>query len=358
MRGIKLGILGVGHIGLVHLQSAQVLDGVSVVAAADAVSSNRKLARQQGVPQIYSNYEDLLDNEAVDAVVVALPPSLHEEATTRAAEAGCDVFVEKPFARSSSEAKRMIEVADDAGVWLGVDHTLRYQSEMTTVKSAYDAGRIGHVPLCHVARINSGPFDPPPPTDAVPEWPLDPQATGGGAVMDLGVHLFDLLEWLFGEMEICHAELDRQLDVDYETSASIMLRSSTTGTVATMHCGFYQWETPPEVNMRVVLDGVADTIESTDYVPDFYRHVGTAALKNIAKRLVGSDPDYFEPTYYYRAHYRALRDFLDAVLADRAPPVGGAEGLRTLELVEEAYRCAGATTRDQHQIPPLEREYR
>lgn len=354
MSEIRIGILGIGHIGAVHLQSARAMDGVRVTSAADAVESNRTLARRLGVPSVYPGYDELLDDESLDAVVVALPPFLHKEATLRAVEEGCHVFVEKPFARSIGEGRRMVEAAAGAGVALGVDHTLRYQPEMRALKDAYDEGGVGHVPLCHLTRINNGPFATPSATERVPEWPLDPDATGGGAVMDLGVHLFDFLEWTFGGMEVQHAALERQLDLDYEDTAAVTLRSTQTGTLATVHCGFYQWEDPPDVNMRIRLDGVAKTIESDDFTPDFYRHAGTAALKNVAKRLVGVDPDYFAPTYYYRAHFEALQAFVEAIEAGRDPPVSGADGLRAIELVEETYRVAddGPPERERA-MPPI-----
>jgi predicted dehydrogenase len=235
----------------------------------------------------------------------------------------------------------MIDAAGDAGVALGVDHTLRYHPEMCRLKQEYDDGRLGHVPLCHLARINSGPFETPPATSPLGDWQFDPEATGGGALMDLGIHLFDLLEWLFGGIEVRHAVLDRQFDLEYEDTAAVTLQSVETGTIGTVHCGFYQWEEPPDVNLRARLDGVAATIESTDFVPGFYQHAGTSALANVARRLSGSDPEYFEPTYYYRAHFEALEAFADAVAAGREPPVDGTDGRRAIELVEAAYRVAG-----------------
>lgn len=342
MNDTRIGVLGVGHIGAVHLQSARVMDGATLVGAADVSPENRSLARRLGAPVVYEDFAELLDAEPLDVVVVALPPFLHEEATVRAIETDCAVFVEKPLARSAEEGQRMVDAADGADVALGVDHTLRYQPEMRQLKEAYDEGRLGHVPLCHLARINNGPFEGPPAAKPVPEWPLDPNATGGGAVMDLGVHLFDFLEWVFGDMEVRHAALDRQLDIDYEDTAAVTLRSAETGTLATTHCGFYQWEEPPAVNMQVRLEGVADSVANADFVPDFYRHAGRSALANLGKRLLGREPDYFEPTYYYRAHFEALRDFVRSVHEGRDVPVSGVDGLRTLRLVAETYRLAGA----------------
>lgn len=346
MSEIRVGVLGVGHIGAVHAQSAMAMAGVSLVGIADVSSSNRALARKLGVPSVYAEYAELLEAEAIDVAVVALPPFLHEDATTSAVAAGCDVFVEKPFARTSEEADRMIEAADEADVRLGVDHTLRYQPEMRELKAAYDSGRLGAVPLCHLARINDGPFEQPPPTSPVPDWPLDAEATGGGAVMDLGVHLFDFLEWIFGDMSVSYADLGRQLDLEYEDTALVVLRSRETGTLASAHCGFYQWEEPPTVNMHVRLDGVSESISSAEYVPDFYRHAGRSAIENVARRLVGKEPEYFQPTYYYRAHFEALQAFVDAIRDGREPPVSGRDGKRAIELIEETYAAAEENERE------------
>lgn len=334
----KIGILGAGHIGKVHLQSARAMDDVTVAAVADKVAKNRRYATKLGAKRVYEDYDELLAKEGVDIVVVALPPFLHADATKKAANRGSHVFIEKPLARTTEEARDMVETAESAGVSIGVDHTLRYHPEMRTLKERYDDGTLGHVPLCFISRINNGPFDSPPPNEPIPDWQLNADLTGGGALIDLGVHLFDLLEWFFGSMEVRHAELDRQLNLDYEDTAAVTLQSTETGTTASLHCGFYQWENPPEVNLNFRLDGVAETAESSSFVPNFYANAGRAALTNVAKRLTGTDPDYYGPTYYYQAHFDALRDFVLAIRAGADPPVSGHEGLRVLELVEQAYR--------------------
>ena len=341
MSVLDLGILGLGNIGTVHLQSAQRLPNVRVRAIADASAENRTLARKLGVGRTYTDYEELCERETVDAVVVALPPFLHADAVEAAAAHGFDAFVEKPFATSSAEAARMVEDAHEGGIALGVDHTIRYQPGIREMKSEYDAGHVGHVPLATISRINNGPFSAPPAERSLPTWQFDPEATGGGALMDLGVHLFDVLEWFFGDLTVEHASVDRQLDLAFEDTANVVVRSEETGTTATLNCGFFQWEEPPNVNMRFQLDGIADSLENSDYAPaSFPVHAAKAASRNVWKRLRGEEPDYFEPTYYYRAHYDALRSFCEAVAAGEDPPVSGENGRRMVELVEEAYAAA------------------
>lgn len=95
------------------------------------------------------------------------------------------------------------------------------------------------------------------------------------------------------------------------------------------------------MNLNVRLEGVTGSVESREFVPEnFPRYAARAAAENVARRLTGRDPDCFAPTYYYAAHYEALRAFLEAVRADEPPPVSGRDGRRTIELAEAAFRAA------------------
>lgn len=341
MDELSVGLVGAGNMGLVHLQSVQALPGATVEAAADIATENRDRARRLGVETTYEEYTDLLEQENLDVVIVALPPFLHADATIRAIEEGCHVFVEKPFARTSIEAEETVDAAARAGVHLGVDHTMRYMPQIQRMKEAYDEGRLGHVPLAAISRINNGPFSTPPATEQLPTWQLDSEATGGGALLDLGVHLFDVLEWFFGEVTVTHATIGRQLALPFEDTATVVVESARTGTVAMLTCGFFQWEEPPDINMRFRLEGVAQSIGSDEFLPnDFVVHAAGSAMKNLGKRLRGKEPAYYEPTYFYRGHYHAVRDFLEAIHDDRTPPVSGAEGVRTIQLVEDTFESA------------------
>ncbi|SFT00656.1 Gfo/Idh/MocA family protein [Halostagnicola kamekurae] len=338
---VRLGVLGVGNIGTVHLKSAHAMAGVDVVAAADAVPANRDRATAAGATRVYDDYETLIEAETLDAVVVALPPFLHRDAVEAAADVGVDVFVEKPFARSTTEADEMLEVAADAGIRVGVDHTLRYQPDLRELKGAYDDGRVGHVPHASMVRVNDGPLGRPPVEDAPPAWPLDPDAAGGGSLMELGVHCFDYLEWTFGPLEIRDATVDSTLEVPVEDAATVLLEASETGTAITLHCGSYQWEELPEVNTNVRLEGITGTIESEEFLPtNFYGSAALSALSNVVSRVTGGEPDVYGPTFYLQAHYDALADFVEAIRAGERPPVTGEDGRRTLELVETAYGFA------------------
>jgi predicted dehydrogenase len=161
--------------------------------------------------------------------------------------------------------------------------------------------------------------------------------------MDLGVHLFDVLEHFFGELTVEYAHVDASMDLPYEDSALVVV-STEAGTQATVSAGFFQWETPPDITGYFRLEGVADTLRSEDHIPDqFMAHAARSALENVSRRARGKEPAYFKPTYYYQAHYHALKDFLDAVAVGETPPVDGAAGLRMVEHVQRAYEMAEGT---------------
>ncbi|AFZ74105.1 Gfo/Idh/MocA family protein [Natronobacterium gregoryi] len=351
---LTLGVLGVGNIGMVHLKSARAMADVEVVAAADPVLENRRRAERAGVARTYDDYATLLDAETLDAAVVALPPILHLEAVERAAAAGVDVFVEKPLARSTDEAEQLLETAESAGIAVGVDHTLRYQPDVAGVREEYEDGAAGHVPYASLVRLNDSPLGRPPVEDAPPSWPLDPDAAGGGSLLELGIHCFDVLYCLFGDLEVRSAAVGNTLELPVEDAATVLMYAPETETTITLHCGSYQWEELPEVNTRLRLEGVTGTISNADHLPDnFYADAAKEALTNVTSRVTDAEPTVFGPTFYLRAHYRALEDFCEAVRADERPPVDGELGLQTLELAESAYELA-AETDDERGTPTLE----
>ncbi|OIB57174.1 Gfo/Idh/MocA family protein [Natrialba sp. SSL1] len=350
---LALGVLGVGNIGMVHLKSARSMPGVEVRAVADVLPENRARAERAGVPQTYDDYTTLLERENLDAAVIALPPFLHADAVERAAAAGVDVFVEKPLARSTAEADRMLDTAREAGIAVGVDHTLRYQPDMIGVKSEFEDGTVGHVPYASITRLNDGPLGRPPVENAPPSWPLDPDAAGGGSLLELGIHCFDVLEWLFGELEVQDASTDSTLDIPVEDAATVLLRAPETETSITLHCGSYQWEQLPEVNTRLRLEGITGTISNQDHLPqNFYAGAAKSALTNVLRRFTGDEPDVFGPTFYLQAHYEALSAFCEAIREGERPPIDGEDGRRSLELAETAAELAAET--NTAELEPVE----
>jgi predicted dehydrogenase len=126
----------------------------------------------------------------VDGIVIATPSALHAEQSIRALEAGAAVFCQKPLGRSAAEAKAVVEAARQADRLLAVDLSYRFTEGVRRIKERLDSGELGRVYAVDLVFHNAyGPDKP---------WFYDPELSGGGCVIDLGVHLVDLALWALG----------------------------------------------------------------------------------------------------------------------------------------------------------------
>lgn len=183
----RIGFLGVGWIGR-HRMAAMLATGtVEAVAIADPsaemVGEAQKLAPGA---EVVDGFDAMLALEP-DGVVIATPSALHADQSIRALEAGAAVFCQKPLGRDAAEAARVVAAAKAADRLLSVDFSYRFTAGMAAIKKLIDGGELGRVFAVDLVFHNAyGPDKP---------WFYDPEQSGGGCVMDLGVHLVDLLLW-------------------------------------------------------------------------------------------------------------------------------------------------------------------
>ncbi|WP_425339688.1 Gfo/Idh/MocA family protein [Microvirga lotononidis] len=183
----RLGFLGVGWIGRHRMQAILGTGAVDVVAVADPSS---EMAAEAGKlapdAQLVSGLDDILDL-GVDGVVIATPSAMHAEQSIRALERGAAVFCQKPLGRTMAEVHAVVDAARKADRLLCVDLSYRFTEGMRHIREIIDSGELGHVYAVDVVFHNAyGPDKP---------WFYDPALSGGGCVMDLGVHLVDLALW-------------------------------------------------------------------------------------------------------------------------------------------------------------------
>ncbi len=137
--------------------------------------------------EVVTSFDDLLDAE-LDGIVIATPSALHAEQSIRALQAGLAVFCQKPLGRTAAEVEAVVGAAESADRLLGVDFSYRFSEGMRRIRQAVHQGDIGEVYACDLVFHNAyGPDKP---------WFYDAQLSGGGCVMDLGVHLVDLALWV------------------------------------------------------------------------------------------------------------------------------------------------------------------
>jgi predicted dehydrogenase len=183
----RLGFLGVGWIGR-HRMDAIAACGVAEIAAmADASEVALESAREHAPScEIAGSLEELLRAE-LDGIVIATPSAMHAAQAIEALERGVAVFCQKPLARTAAETRSVVEAARVADRLLGVDLSYRFTEGMRRIRQLVRGGELGSIYAIDLVFHNAyGPDKP---------WFFDPRLSGGGCVIDLGIHLVDLALW-------------------------------------------------------------------------------------------------------------------------------------------------------------------
>ena len=190
----RLGFLGVGWIGR-HRMEAIARSGAGdpvLLADPDPTCLEAGLAAAPGATAA-SGLDELID-AGVDGIVIATPSALHAEQATAALERGVAVFCQKPLGRTAPETRAVVDAARDNGVLLGVDLSYRFTRALLAVRDAVASGAIGRVHAVDLVFHNAyGPDK---------AWFHDARLAGGGCVIDLGIHLVDLLLWTLDAPEV------------------------------------------------------------------------------------------------------------------------------------------------------------
>ena len=189
---LRIGVIGLG-MGRHHIAAYQTHPAAEVVAVADMDKVRlTEIADKYGVARRYLTAEDLLDKESLDIVSIATPNKLHMPIAVAALKAGCHVLCEKPMAMNAGEARQMIAAAQTAGKRLMINFSYRFTDQSMALKAQVDAGVLGDVyfarTLWHRRR-------------GLPKfggWFGQKELSGGGPLIDLGVHRLDLALWLMG----------------------------------------------------------------------------------------------------------------------------------------------------------------
>jgi predicted dehydrogenase len=240
----RLAFLGAGWIGLRRMEAVIGAGLCEAVAVADPALTDGP-----------DTLEELLELE-LDGIVIATPSALHAAQSIAALESGLAVFCQKPLGRDARETAAVVDAARAADRLLGVDLTYRHSDAVRRCRQLVAGGEIGEVYAVDACFHNAyGPDK---------EWFYDPALSGGGCVVDLGVHLVDLVRWILGFPAVAGVEAralhhgDRPVE-DY----AVATLDLATGAVATLACS---WNLPAG---RVA-----------EFALTFYGTAGAVAVRN------------------------------------------------------------------------------
>lgn len=191
MKTWKIGIIGAGGISEQHLEAIKQEPRVAAVAIADvAVELAQSRASRHGIPAVYTDYRDMLQQEEMDAVIVCVPNYLHAPVTLAALESGKHVLCEKPMAVTIEQAESMAALAKRTGNVMMVAHNNRFRGHALKLKQLMREQRLGHVYHVKTGWVRR---------KGIPGWGswfTRQEHAGGGALIDIGVHVLDLALWL------------------------------------------------------------------------------------------------------------------------------------------------------------------
>ncbi|MGO3146371.1 MAG: Gfo/Idh/MocA family oxidoreductase [Leucobacter sp.] len=321
---LRFGLIGLGMMGRHHARVAREIDGVELVAVADAMGDPHNAGG--GLPH-YDSVEQLIDH-GVDAVVVAVPTRFHEEVGLKLAEAGVHALIEKPVAHSLEAGERLVEAFESKGLTGAVGHIERFNPALMSLRQRLQSGDLGEVYQIHTRR--QGPFPS--------------RIADVGVMKDLGSHDVDLTAWLaHSDFATIAAQTAFQSGREHEDMVSISAKLENG--IITDH--LVNWLTPFKERLTLVTGErgafVADTLtadltffENGTHATEWeavtsFRGVseGTITRFQLEKR---------EPL---KSEHEAFRDL---ILGKPSEAVTLREGLQVLRVCEAALESSASGT--------------
>ena len=333
MKKLKIGIIGCGRISVMHLIPAQVLKQAELVACCDIKKERANETAEKYNIKGYYSYEEMLDNEKLDAVHICLPHNEHTKAACYAFKKGVHVLSEKPMDVELQSAENAVRLAKEKGVLYGVIFQCRYNNAAKLVKNAAVQGKLGKI----ISARSTLTWTRPDSYYQESDWKGTWDKEGGGVVIDQAIHSIDLVNWIVNsevESVSCSMANRGHEIVKVEDSAEGLITYKN-GVKYGFYCmNNYGCDEPIEIrlyceNAKVVF-GYDDA-----YI---YYNDGTVEEahqdENTEEYEGGKD-------YWGFQHIRQIEQFYKACLGEEPLDISGEEALKTHKLIMEIYAKGG-----------------
>ena len=316
---LKIGIIGAGRIGKVHLESISYhVKNATVTAMADPFMNEEteKLIRSYGVSKVTKDYKDILNDKDIDAVLVCSSTDTHAAISIEAINAGKHVFCEKPVDHSIEKIQAVADaLKEHPDIKFQVGFNRRFDHNFAAIRKAYDDGKIGEA---HILKITSR--DPEPPNPAYIK-------VSGGIFLDMTIHDFDMACFLTDsdveELYVNSAVLvDPAIGEQGDVDTAIITMKMANGALAVID------------NSRKAVYGYdqrAELFGSKGMVATSNDTVSSAVISN-ADGVTGEKPLFFFLERYMGSFSEEMRQFTEAVINDTEVPVGIHAGLQSVKI--------------------------
>jgi myo-inositol 2-dehydrogenase/D-chiro-inositol 1-dehydrogenase len=321
MKKIKMGVIGTGRIGKVHIATlVQNVPMAEVVAVADInLESAKDTAGKFGITNVFSNYLEVINFPGVEAIVICSPTDTHAKYIVDAAKAGKHIFCEKPVDLSIDVIKDANKAVEKAGVKMMVGFNRRFDPNFLKIKNLVVEGKIGEP---HILKITSR--DPAPP-------PAQYAASSGGMFMDMTIHDFDMARYITGSevtevftkaAVMVDPAIGKAGDVD-TAIITLTFKNGAIGVIDNSRKAVYGYD------QRLEIFGSGGMLSADNNFPENHQYF---AADGIHRSL----PLNFFMDRYLESYANEMKIFCDAVLNNSPLPVSGNDGLMSVVIAMAA----------------------
>lgn len=317
MKQLQIGIIGAGRIGKVHAQSiCRHVPAARVKIISDVRQEGlREFADSLGIPRITGDYREILADREIDAVLICSPTTTHADLAMAAAGAGKHIFCEKPIDLDIRKIQQTIQAVRSANVKMQVGFNRRFDHNFSRIRQLISAGELGAV---HIVRITSR--DPAPP-------PLEYISQSGGIFLDMTIHDFDMALYLTGSpvREVYAATsvlIDPAIGTAGDADTAIVSLKFANGALGIIE------------NSRQAVYGYDQRIEvlGANGAAEAFNDKATSVQLSSAAGVTTDKPLYFFLERYMASFSEEIRQFVDAIQAEKETPVTVEDGLEPVRI--------------------------
>jgi predicted dehydrogenase len=346
MEPLRVGVVGLGWAGEQHLKNYLRLPNVEVVALAGLEAPRlRELGQRYGVPRLHRDYEEVVARGDLDAVSICAPNHLHAPVAIAALKSGKHVLCEKPLARTGAEAEGIVLTAREAGRVVHIAFTQRERGDVQVLRRHIKDGNLGRIYHAKATwmRRNGIP--------GMGSWFTNKEMAGGGPLIDLGVHMIDMVLYLMDEPEIesvscaTYAEFgprgrggrgDAKTIIgdayEVEDLATAFIRLSG-GATLNLEAGWAAY--------RESSDDFGLTLYGTEGGAEMrVRNYGTQDTVRIYTDVAGVPAAVVPEIEPREGHLAVVRRFVETVRSGQWEGQAGEEGLRRARIIDACYASA------------------
>ena len=310
MKKINIAVIGTGRMGSVHVRNiARLIPEANLVAVCDIrLEVAQAVADECGIQRVVRDYHELLEDESIEAILIATSTPTHAMIVKDAAAAGKQIFCEKPLALDLADIDDALAEVEKAGVKLQVGFNRRFDKSYQKVHEIVVSGEIGRPCILRI-------------TNRDPDFPaMEFMRASGGIFLDLAIHDFDMVRYQVGEVDEVYAmgsvlinpELNEFNDVDTAV-VTLKFANGAVGAIDNSRKAVYGYDQRLEVFCSNGTAMAENEAEST-------------VVKGNTDGFLSAKPPYFFMQRYAPCYVEEVRQFIECVRDDKPTPTSGADG--------------------------------